>query len=459
MGAGSRWTRWACGHPEEVLLHLLPALYAARNSPAHLVGVVLATSLACIPFGSAKPRGLRAAASGPAAGALLPLALIPAAPGLTAVLVGASAASLALGVERRLVAVAGAMLATGAAAFSGAGSAVAGMTAAAVPVLAAACVELFPGAFSAPEAALTALGAVAGLQAACTASPPAPAAAAGVACSLAGLAALVSSRFRGRLGALPLAVAVAAGYMSACALLGAEPVSWTAFHILTSRERSLLTLGWALGLALCVRLPSRLAPRVGRVAARKLFHVLAAAVFLPGLEFDPSFLAFASSGALAGLLVLEAARAAALPGADALDGVAGPLLDARDGAGVRVTHLYLLAGCAAPVWMRRSLDVQAAGGLVTLGVLDAVAAAAGKRFGKTKWPRGAGRTVEGSVAGIAAGVLFCAPLVWVEGSLWAGLGTAAFATVMAGLLEAHSTQIDNLVLPLYFYGVMDMMRR
>ena len=93
-------------------------------------------------------------------------------------------------------------------------------------------------------------------------------------------------------------------------------------------------------------------------------------------------------------------------------------------------------------------------GVYGLGVGDAMASVVGVRWGKTRWVGSGGRTVEGTVGGVlsvvAVHVLVCRVDVIgeAEGG-WGGWGWVV-ATVAAGLMEAWTSQIDNLVLPLYY---------
>lgn len=443
-------------HPEETLLHAAAALLAHWNSPWRLLHVIFSLLLALVPAPQKRTRPFRDSPHGAAVGALLPLALLPVAPSIyEGVLIGTSTATLGLTLPLRapfgplLAAVITPFLCDCSKPFA----------AAAVPLLAAAVVAAAPYSFSAAEAALTACGAVCAFTSAYAAVAPAPTTAAGVAAALAGAVALLAARGVGRFraaAALALGAVVPAYTFAWMYALRAEPVQWTIAHVVGSPTRRALVAAWTCALAACATAPARWASRAGRVEARKLYHVLITALFAPALALDAKFLGFACAGALGALLAGEVVRAARLPGASALDALAAPLLDARDGGAVVVTHLYLLVGCAAPVWLAPRCGVRAAGGLVTVGVLDAVAAVAGRRVGRTRWPRGAGRTLEGSAAGVVAGIVFCVPFAAACALRPAReFGVAVVAAAASGLLEAHSTQIDNLVLPLYFVAVFD----
>ena len=75
--------------------------------------------------------------------------------------------------------------------------------------------------------------------------------------------------------------------------------------------------------------------------------------------------------------------------------------------------------------------------LVSLAVLDGVAAIAGARFGRTRIYNG--KSGEGTVAGIFVTFLFLLLLISVHGAL--------VVAVIAGIIELFSPVDDNLVLP------------
>ena len=165
--------------------------------------------------------------------------------------------------------------------------------------------------------------------------------------------------------------------------------------------------------------------------------------------------------------------------------IAGPihrffvsLVDSRDSGVALLTHLYLLLGCALPLWLHAGIAggmVEAASsstststrpssslppsaceqtlvllpwaGLACLAVGDSAAAAVGKALGRVRWPGTGGRTVEGSVAFFAS---TAATLVFAAGRPGASLLPLAAAVAGATAIEAFTSQVDNLVLPVYF---------
>ena len=142
-------------------------------------------------------------------------------------------------------------------------------------------------------------------------------------------------------------------------------------------------------------------------------------------------------------------------------------LDSRDGGTLVLTHVYLLLGCALPVLLDAALPAPSArdavgraaaplAGVTVLGVGDAMASAVGIAAGRTRWP-GTRKTVEGTAAGWASCMLLLAALLLphhplsTEARGWAGV---AAATALVCVLEAVTTQIDNLLLPPVYFAAL-----
>ncbi|CBN74162.1 similar to Transmembrane protein 15 [Ectocarpus siliculosus] len=239
-------------------------------------------------------------------------------------------------------------------------------------------------------------------------------------------------------------------------------------------NRPLLVAGWVLALAVVVpSVPwlSRRLPLSGRkTTSRKLFHFLATAMFVPAIALEPDFLSLALGTALGVLLALEFLRCTGCPPlASAMDGYYGGFLDARDGGCVVVTHLFLLVGCAVPVWLSGlmgSHDGDGQGGIlqlfpyagvVVLGIGDAMGAMVGSSVGRLHWP-GSRRTLEGS-ASVFLSTLGSLLLLWFVllglrgeedsgGEGWRKAARSlAWPVAVTSLMEAFTTQVDNLVLP------------
>lgn len=97
-------------------------------------------------------------------------------------------------------------------------------------------------------------------------------------------------------------------------------------------------------------------------------------------------------------------------------------------------------------------------GLVIIGVGDTAASFVGKLFGRVPVHAGSSKTVEGTLAGVSASVCAWMLLLWTV-QLLPGVGTARGvawwlqllgATAGAGLMEAATSQLDNILLPLWY---------
>lgn len=87
---------------------------------------------------------------------------------------------------------------------------------------------------------------------------------------------------------------------------------------------------------------------------RKLFHALAVIMFVPGVLFEMSFLQLAFGVALSGFIYLEYLRYFAVwPWGKSLHVFLTEFIDNRDLGPVILSHIYLLLGCASPVWLGR----------------------------------------------------------------------------------------------------------
>ena len=278
-----------------------------------------------------------------------------------------------------------------------------------------------------------------------------------------------------------------------------------------------LAIAWAVALYVSIFAAPPQSYRWRKIAARKYYHLLALLMFLPAFmnrsqEMDTvRFLAFATAAALALLMVAELLRittnapqrpshAAAAPdrrgardgrmdepGRDAaappharhrptlLQTFMTSLIDERDEGRIIVSHLYLLAGCAAPVWRvaasgafhdarplsrsPRALD-DAVSGMVVLGVFDAFASLLGCRWGRRRWA-GTKKTFEGSLSGFVLAWLthWALYLGVVRGGVGERVAAAARMTAALAastLFEALTTQIDNLVLPAFYYAMLNV---
>lgn len=156
---------------------------------------------------------------------------------------------------------------------------------------------------------------------------------------------------------------------------------------------------------------------------RKLFHLLATVMFLPVLVFEPNFLGLAFAGALAVFFVLELFRITLVPPiGPAVAGFMERFRDEKDPGPLLLTHIYLLLGCAIPVWLHQpgapgySTGI-ASLGIISIGVGDATASLVGTKQVIATRPRA------------ACGILFlCFMYVW-----WGHGVTCGVSTVLISL--------------------------
>ncbi|EOD50548.1 putative phosphatidate cytidylyltransferase protein [Neofusicoccum parvum UCRNP2] len=170
---------------------------------------------------------------------------------------------------------------------------------------------------------------------------------------------------------------------------------------------------------------------------RKVFHGMMVAMLLPTAFVDPAFIALTLALVLSVFCLLDLIRAAQLPPlSKPLAYFLTPYVDGRDLRGpVVVSHIFLLIGCAIPLWLSLAgtprggeapwrgwelaapRDVSMVAGVVCVGMGDAAASLIGRRWGRRKWPWLGGKSLEGSVAFAAAvtvGLHFVAQALQVQ---------------------------------------------
>ncbi|KAK4255140.1 hypothetical protein QN277_008174 [Acacia crassicarpa] len=202
--------------------------------------------------------------------------------------------------------------------------------------------------------------------------------------------------------------------------------------------------------------------KLERILLRKYYHLLAVLMFLPALIFQPKFLNLAFGAALAVFLTLEIIRVWRIwPLGQLVHQFMNAFTDHRDSDLFIVSHFSLLLGCALPIWMSsgyndRSLAPFA--GILSLGIGDTMASMVGHKYGVLRWSKSGKKTIEGTAAGITSVLAACSlllPLLASTGHIltqhWSSL---LIAVTVSGLLEAHTAQLDNAFIPLFFYSLL-----
>lgn len=183
---------------------------------------------------------------------------------------------------------------------------------------------------------------------------------------------------------------------------------------------------------------------------RKIFHGMMVLMFLPVTYIDPTYPALALTLVLAIFLLLDLLRASQVPPiAKPLTYFLAPYTDGRDHRGpVIVSHIFLLIGCAIPLWLSLAdlprdtagedinnpwsgwevptRDVSMVSGIVCVGMGDAAASLVGRRYGRLKWFWGGGKSLEGSLAfTIAVFVGLMIARAWLAVGGWMAVSSSA----------------------------------
>ncbi|CAG8551253.1 5604_t:CDS:2, partial [Dentiscutata heterogama] len=170
----------------------------------------------------------------------------------------------------------------------------------------------------------------------------------------------------------------------------------------------------------------------------------------------PEFMHLAFSVALSAFIFLEYLRYFAVyPLGKNIHIFLSEFLDNRDSGPCILSHLYLLVGCAACIWMQGTSILANISGILTLGLGDAMASIIGKRYGRRRWP-GTSKTIEGSIAFIIFHLLgaFAVTRLWPRNNLLPGIEEWLYYTLAVSItafLEAVSYQNDNLMIPLFMW--------
>lgn len=178
--------------------------------------------------------------------------------------------------------------------------------------------------------------------------------------------------------------------------------------------------------------------------ARKLFHFCAILMFIPAIYIDVAFLRFSFVAALLLGTLLECLQI------DFAREWMSQFLDDKDvGKRFILSHLYLLFGCAFPLFMtgENNSEFILSSGILILGIGDSVAALFGSVYGKTKWNNTTKKTVEGSLFAFSA---MCIVLL-IFGKFDP---SHLLCTMLAVIYEGCTLDNDNLVVPILYSSLL-----
>ncbi|PHH82560.1 hypothetical protein CDD82_5580 [Ophiocordyceps australis] len=251
-----------------------------------------------------------------------------------------------------------------------------------------------------------------------------------------------------------------------------------------ANTRLLLGGYWFLVLTFGLIVVFRLQDKYEVDTRRKVFHFTMVGMLLPGTFVDPAFAALALALVLAVFLILDLLRASQLPPlSKPIASFLAPYVDGRDFRGpVVISHIFLLIGCAIPLWLALAAlprtgngpwtgwelptrDVSMVAGVVCVGLGDAAASLIGRRYGHHKWFWGGGKSLEGSAAfafAVFAGLVAAA--AWLRLGGWpitdgeaktdmlVTASKAGICATMSSLTEAVLTGgNDNVIVPIILW--------
>lgn len=222
---------------------------------------------------------------------------------------------------------------------------------------------------------------------------------------------------------------------------------------------------WIVSFAAFSLLIAALRERASNTVIRKGFHFMALVMFLPAMVLDPLFLRTSLCLAIAVFFAVEFIRYSKLLGqavSDFLTKLMNKVTNERDRSGpVTTSHVYLLVGCGfalifLPEDQARKLALNVMSGpLIVLTIGDSFASIIGSKFGRHRWPS-TSRTVEGTIAGILTtlGAMYIlTTYIRVEAINW---NSMIASVVLTFGLEAYTSAIDNLVLPIFSFTALSL---
>nr|XP_033322583.1 dolichol kinase [Megalopta genalis] len=243
-------------------------------------------------------------------------------------------------------------------------------------------------------------------------------------------------------------------------ILDQNPLTWTFSYMFGTKRKIILFGYWAICLlvAIIAVVYQILWNSQATTSIRKIFHILAVLVYIPGLIYEQTLLYFAS-GVIMGLFIfLELTRYLRIsPLGEILEQGFSVYADEKDNL-ISLTALYLHSGLSFPLWMPSNNVPLVAlfSGSLSVGVGDTAASIVGSKWGSHKWRR-SDKSIEGTLACIFSQVIliFILRFMGYLDSYWLLLKVLSIS-IAVSFVEARTNQVDNLALPLLMYVCLIM---
>ncbi|KAL0128011.1 hypothetical protein PUN28_003332 [Cardiocondyla obscurior] len=238
-------------------------------------------------------------------------------------------------------------------------------------------------------------------------------------------------------------------------ILDRNPITWIVFFVLKSRQRIALFIYWIICflLSIFVVIYQISSKSQATSVGRKIFHILATFVYIPGLVLDPLLLYLASGMTLILFIALEVIRLLKVPPLGKILQQGFVVFADKKDRLLSLTPIYLLCGFSLPLWMPTNnlTFLTLLSGVITVGFGDTAASYVGNRWGSHKWPD-TKKTIEGTVACVLIQffVIFAvAAAGFITHPRYVLRSVLAIITI--SVVEGHINQVDNMALPLSMY--------
>ena len=248
------------------------------------------------------------------------------------------------------------------------------------------------------------------------------------------------------------------------AVLPTGPVSFVITYITNSNEVGKLIFIWFIPVMVSLLIVKKKQNTTAKASTsvRKLFHGLVVIVMLSGLNKDIEFTSFASLMMLIMFVYIECLRTLNIGKISALlNDALSKFTDEKDEGSLILSHIYLLIGVFLPLWIAYDLKsvpkLFLLSGVLSVGIGDSVASIIGSRYGKTKWPYSPRKSVEGTMASIIGQFLFVHFLALTNHLNDYNSNKLLLSITITSLIEAHTTQVDNIVLSFSMYIISYVM--